>query len=258
MARLLLAVSILLACAGCFMPPALEVPAALLSLGSLGNTAINVYYAQGRPPRTAVARLPEQYRNNPERMLIETWESGYQLAKSVSWQEREIPWQDMVQRLDREATPLEATLVLVERQYSHRQETEEEVAVYISRDGVVTDIPDHARPFYVEMRTKTVSHAVLKYRAWFFVKNTQPDGLLATQGPWNGPCRTAYSYGAAIMAVDRDSPAQQADIRVNDVITAVNGQEADYQSLHLLLQKGGNRLDICRNGERLDKVLVLP
>ena len=41
------------------------------------------------------------------------------------------------------------------------------------------------------------------------------------------PVNSPYADGVAIVAVDRNSPAEAAGIRVGDVVTAVNGQQIE-------------------------------
>ena len=73
-----------LCCSGCaaLLPGALGEASTLISLGSLGQTAVQVSYAVLEKKRLAVGWMPAQYASNENRMVVEAWEQNYQLTRS--------------------------------------------------------------------------------------------------------------------------------------------------------------------------------
>lgn len=74
-------------CSGCgaaLLPGVLGDASTLLSLGSFGQTVIQMTYAASESGTVAVGRMPAQYGDNEPRMLVEAWEQNYQLIKKAN------------------------------------------------------------------------------------------------------------------------------------------------------------------------------
>ena len=167
------------------MPAILEVPSTVISLGSLGNTAIQAYYAN-RGADTAVAVLPKQYAGNPERMRLEAWESGYHLIQISQWEDEPIPWKELVGKMDRQAIPLEAKLVFVHTEFARKQARQETVTIYRTQDGSGSTARP-GEPYRTETRAEASRYDIYTYSAYFFSKNIQPSGILAGEPRGTAP-----------------------------------------------------------------------
>ncbi len=255
---LLLSLALLGGCAAIFPGMGLQTVSTALSLGSIGQTLIRMSNAEGSS--LPVGPMPAQYVNNPTRMLQEAWEQNYQLAKTVRWESEEIPWKEVVAATGRKSGKSSALFALVERRALRDGSRTEQVTVYKTISGKLVESPAEAQgeAFYPQTREQRVTVPLYLYTAWFFTRSRQPSGILAQEGPWDGPCRTAYGYGALVLATGKNTPARKAEIQAGDIITAVNGRPAEYENLFGLLQGGHNTVTVCRGGAVLTLELALP
>ena len=233
----------------------------MISLGSLGQTAIQLTYAVLEDKKMAVGWLPGQYAGNTDRMILEAWEQNYQLTKKVSWENEDVPWLELTTTILRKARHSGTVFALVDKKPVRRSSVREDIAVYTTPSGMVTDDPASlvGQSFYTEIRTQSVPTTIYTYTAFYFTKSVQPTGLLLSQGPPNGPCRTNYTYGTQILAVGQKTPSATAGLQKNDILMAVNGRPAEFRDVFALFIPGENTLVICRNGTMLpQKHLRLP
>lgn len=238
------------------MPAFLEVPSAILSLGSLSNTAIQVYYAN-RGTDTAVAKLPAQYVGNEERMRLEAWESGYHLVQITRWEDEPIPWKEQVKKMDAQSRGLDVQLVLIRTEFARKQTRQETVTIYRTMHGAAST-PLPGEPYDTETKESSSRYDLYFYTAYFLSNKIQPSGILAGEAQWDGPCRTANTYGALVTALAKGSPAQQAGLQRGDVILQVNGETAGADNLYFLFNPGLNEMEVCRQGNRFPKTIRLP
>lgn len=251
-----------LCCGGCaaFLPGVLGDVSTLISLGSLGQTAIKVTYAAMEGKKMAVGWMPAQYAESEPRMLAEAWEQNFQLVKKVYWENEDVPWNELTATVLRKAGTKPAVFALVTKIPLGDAPVREEVAVFIAPSGKIAGDPQElpGQSFRVEMRKNPATAAVYGYSAFYFSWSRQPSGILAAEGPWDGPCRSAYTYGTLVAAVAKNSPAQQAGLRRGEVIMAVNSQPAEYRTIFSLFRFGDNAVAVCRDGTVSQKNLYLP
>ena len=247
-------------CAPLFAGSALETGSTLLSLGSLGQTVVQITNMGSGDKKLAVAYLPRQYRDDADRMVRETWEQNFQLVKTAQWEEEDMSWQELAAAVVRKARGNKAVLAMVEKRALRAKTVREEITVYVTPSGKVLRDPMESpgEAFFPQTRQAEFTVPVYVYKAFYFTKSRQPSGILAAEGPWDGPCRTAYGYGALVRAVGKKTPADAARLYPGDIITTVNGRRAEYQNLFALLRPGENTLSICRNGQHSVAALHLP
>lgn len=245
-------------CAGCAALPwsgSLGTASTAISLGSLGQTLVNVTYMDDGGHKTAVARLPANYRGNMERMLCEAWEQHYQYVKCVRWQDEDIPWQDLARTSLRKGRGDTANLVLVETSPVAGITSTEERTFYATASGRLVRDPAEAagESYYPHTRTQQYSVPRYVYSAFFFTRSRQPSGLLLGASP-PGPC----GPGALVRAVGKKSAGENAGLRSGDIITQINGRNADPKSVFSLLVSGANTVRVCRNGAYAARHLHIP
>lgn len=248
-------------CAGCAtLPGALDPGSTLISLGSLGQTAFQVMRITTDSGTMAVAYLPQQYAADTERMLRETWEQNYQLAKTVRWEAEDLSWQEVAAATARKSRAEKASLALVAKRPVRTETVREEITVYVTPSGKTLRDPAESpgESFYPQVRARKAAVPVHAYTAYYFVRSGQPSGILAEEGPWDGPCRTPYGYGTHVRAVGKGTPAETAQLRAGDIITTVNGARAEYAAMFALLRPGENILSVCRNGQYATMRLYMP
>lgn len=256
------AILAILCCCGCaaLLPGALGDVSTLISLGSLGQTAVQVTYAVLEDKKIAVGWLPVQYAGNEDRMIAEAWEQNYQLAKKIFWENEDVPWRELTATVLRKAGHLNVVFALVDKKPLRKVQVREEVAVYTAPSGATTENPANlpGQSFHTEMRLRPATVTVCAYTAFYFVKSAQPTGLLLAQGSWNNPCRSARTYGTRVLAVGKRTPAEAAGLRKGDILTAVNGRPAEYRNIFALFLQGDNVVAVCRGGVVHEKNLRLP
>lgn len=254
-----LALAFLLLCSGCALPAVLEGPSLALSVASMGQTAYTAYDAVSEQNKTKIAEMPQQYRNNRERMLVEMWEAGYYLVRALHWEEEEMSAAEQNSELAKQARLCGAEFVLLGKHFMRKAFKREEYAVYLTPAGVQATPPSGGpAPFSVELRESVVSYDVFSYSAYFFATDSRADGILSADGPWSGPCRSAYSYGAQIVALRKNSPARSAGLQPGDVIASVNGRPAEPRNLSALFEPGVNEVIYCRGGQKHSRQVHLP
>jgi hypothetical protein len=252
----------LLFCAGCAAMPfgVLETGSTLISLGSLGQTAVQATRLASKDGKLSAAYLPPQYAEDTDRMLREAWEQNYQLAKIAQWEGEDVSWRELGTTVARKAEGGNFLLVLVRKSFARNSAVSETVTVYATPSGRILRDPSESpgESFYPKAQERKTPVRIYAYTAYFFTRSRQPSGILAADGPWDGPCRTAYAYGALVLAVGKKTPADDARLQAGEIITAINGRSVDYQTLFALLRPGENTLNICRDGRYATKRLLLP
>lgn len=236
-------------CAAVFSGTALEMPSTLLTLGSVGQTLINMTGEEsGKMP---VGPLPPHYSSDQGRMIREAWEQQFQLAKRIHWEGEDVPWKEVVAVTVRKSGRGAFIFALVEKRILRTDSQREEIIVYRTVSGKTLYDPEQSpgEAFYPQIHVKHTSAPVYLYTAWYYTRSKQPSGILAGHQAENSPCRRAGIHGADIAAVAKNSPAQKAGLQWGDTISAVNGQATEYATLFALLRPGKNSITFCRNGQ---------
>lgn len=245
-------------CAPLLAGTGLETASTLLSLGGTGLTVIQM--TSTGPGKMPVGMIPQQYANNKERMVREAWEQNYQLTRTVEWTDEELPWPDLVTAASRKAGEGKTLFALVEKRLSHSEKRTAAVTVYKTASGRILQDPAESpgEGFNPQTQIRQSTVPMFRYTAWYFGRSRQPSGILAGEGPWDGPCRKTHDYGALIRAVGGNTPAHAAQLQPGDIVTAVNGRRVEGDTLLFLLTHGINTLTVCRNGHTETRHLTLP